>query len=567
VARPRRSSDTHPTSQSDGDALARSPAAPQVGLEIGLIFLLFFLIAGWLPPDVNEAHYLSKARHYWDPAWCPRDPFLNSADAHTVFYWTFGWLTCWLPLPAVAWIGRLLTWWLLAWAWRRLSFALIAQPLVAVLSAGIFLPLQILGQMAGEWVIGGVEAKGFAYVLVLLGLEALVRERWRAVWILLGAAAAFHVLVGGWSVLAAAVAYGLSGPQRPPLRRILPALLLGGLLALPGLLPAVALNWGQGASEMREANQIYVYLRLPHHLVPWRFAWPGVVAHGIVVAMWLSTAWFLRRDPHQRRLQSFVLGALIITATGLVVSLLPRNLVATSLLRFYWFRLGDVAVPLGAAMGLSGVLVACLTGPRREAGRAALVGVVSLCMAFLGYHSWMELRDFRPASEKQTRPLNRVAIGASQQGPEPLRQVYDDWVRLGRWIQDNTEPDAIFITPRMQQTFHWFAHRSEVACWKDVPQDAASLLPWWNRLQRLYPPEVIRGGLAQHDPEELGRLAREFGAQYIVLDRTLSQRPLGMTRLYPNLEQGNASFEVYLVPPPVPGSHPNRENDDRPLDR
>ena len=42
-------------------------------LEIGLIFLLFFLYAGWLPPDVNEAHYLAKAKHYWQPQWCAGD--------------------------------------------------------------------------------------------------------------------------------------------------------------------------------------------------------------------------------------------------------------------------------------------------------------------------------------------------------------------------------------------------------------------------------------------------------------------------------------------------------------
>lgn len=31
--------------------------------DVALIFLLFFLHAGWSPPDVNEAHYLAKAKH------------------------------------------------------------------------------------------------------------------------------------------------------------------------------------------------------------------------------------------------------------------------------------------------------------------------------------------------------------------------------------------------------------------------------------------------------------------------------------------------------------------------
>ena len=46
-------------------------------LEVLLILALFFVTHGDLPPDVNEGHYLGKAKHYWNPAWCPEDHFLN----------------------------------------------------------------------------------------------------------------------------------------------------------------------------------------------------------------------------------------------------------------------------------------------------------------------------------------------------------------------------------------------------------------------------------------------------------------------------------------------------------
>ena len=52
----------------------------------------------------------------------------------------------------------------------------------SVLTAAWFVCLLARFHMAGEWVIGGVEAKGFAYVLVFLGLEALVRKRWNRMW-------------------------------------------------------------------------------------------------------------------------------------------------------------------------------------------------------------------------------------------------------------------------------------------------------------------------------------------------------------------------------------------------
>src|SRR5437773_1766592 len=93
-------------------SLVESRSAPRGRLivEVLLIFAVFFLHGAWPVPDVNEPHYLSKAKHYWDSSWCANDFFVNTADAHQVFYWTFGWLTRFLSLDAVAWVGRLFTW-------------------------------------------------------------------------------------------------------------------------------------------------------------------------------------------------------------------------------------------------------------------------------------------------------------------------------------------------------------------------------------------------------------------------------------------------------------------------
>ncbi len=72
-------------------------------LEIALIFLVFFVHGGASAPHVNETCYLTKAKHYWDPAWCGGDLFLESADAHLVFYWTVGWLAAFFRYPR--WLG------------------------------------------------------------------------------------------------------------------------------------------------------------------------------------------------------------------------------------------------------------------------------------------------------------------------------------------------------------------------------------------------------------------------------------------------------------------------------
>ena len=192
----------------------------QILIEIVLIFAVFCIQGARPVPDVNEPYYLGKAIHYWNPDWLRGDFFMESADTHKVFYFTFGWLSLCMSPVALAWTGRILTWLLLAWAWRRLSVAILPRPWYSVLSAALFACLMDRCHMAGEWVIGGVEAKGFAYVLVLLGVESLVRNRWNRALVMLGAASAFHVLVGGWSVVAAAVAWIWIGKDRPAARSL-----------------------------------------------------------------------------------------------------------------------------------------------------------------------------------------------------------------------------------------------------------------------------------------------------------------------------------------------------------
>ena len=89
--------------------------------EIALVFAVFFLQGAWPVPDVNEPYYLGKAIHYWNPDWLHGDFFMESPDTHKVFCFTFGWLSLWLPPVVLAWTGRILSWALLAWEWRRLS--------------------------------------------------------------------------------------------------------------------------------------------------------------------------------------------------------------------------------------------------------------------------------------------------------------------------------------------------------------------------------------------------------------------------------------------------------------
>jgi len=513
-----------------------------------MIVVVFFVYAGWPAPDVNEAHYLSKAKHYWDPSWCAGDFFLESSDAHSVFYWSFGWLTLFFSLPTVAWIGRLVTWTLLAFGWYRLLRTIMPQRGAALLSAAISVCLIHRCHMAGEWLIGGVEAKGFAYVCVLFGLTTLVRQQWGLSWLWFGAASAFHILVGGWSLLALEVAWLLTGQPRPPLRQMVPCMAGALLLASLSLIPALLLSSGNDAYITQSANWIYVFQRLPHHLLfnhilykldP-QFWFVGRFA--LVIASWLLLWWTTRTDPKQSLLQRFVAGAAILWLAGIVVdqATLYQPHLAAALLRYYWFRLADVVIPLGVSIaGL--IWLGSLYRQRPTVAASLLCLTIVAVTTSLVFHHVTRAEDFRPASEIQQRPL-------AFQDQLPPEDVFAAWVHTCDWIDTNTPASSLFLTPRYQQTFSWYANRPEVVNWKNVPQDARSLVQWRARFRQVYSHQARRHGFAGIPLHELQAICQDYGVDYVVLDRTLSRQPLPWQRVYPPRLESGAIFEVYSVP-------------------
>ena len=244
------------------------PPPWQTAAEVLAIVILFFLLGGGPVPEVNEAHYLAKAKHFWNPSWCPRDFFLNSADAHYVFYLTWGWLTQWFSLAATAWIGRLAAWLLLAIAWQRLSWSLVPRWGFALLSAGIWVALLQRFHMSGEWIVGGIEAKVPAYGFVLLGLADVVsaagRERGSGSARQPPSTCSWEAGRSSWRCLPGSCS---RARERPSVVAHGTRAVLGGVLSLPGLWPALNLTPQADDTTTAAACGIYVFDRLRHHLL------------------------------------------------------------------------------------------------------------------------------------------------------------------------------------------------------------------------------------------------------------------------------------------------------------
>ncbi|MBA4105554.1 MAG: hypothetical protein C0485_07325 [Pirellula sp.] len=501
----------------------------QFGREIALILLIFFIDGGTAAPHVNESHYLTKATHYWNADYCPGDLFLDSADPHLAFYWSLGWLTKFLPLTAVAWIGRLAAWTLLAAGWQRLSSTVVRAPWTSALSAALWVTLLRDGNrnFAGEWVVGGIEAKCVAYGFFLFGMAALARGDWRRPWIWFGAASALHVLVGAWAVLAA-LGVWLTEPrgERATVRVLLPGLVAGGLLALIGLIPSLALEWHTDPTINAEAARIYVYDRLPHHLAPLslpaselrgRLIWlGGMVAAFTALWIWLRrqarstnglAAASIDSSAAAARIMRFAAFALAGAIAGLAIELALDHdrLAAARLLRYYWFRQVDVALPLALAIIGTGWVLATLQSSRAWARVAALAPLV-WAASFLGGVTYDRWQSNLPPAIQQLE--NATA-----------------WQDACEWVAGHTPADAKFLVPRSGHSFKWYASRADVGTNKDVPQDAAAVVEWRARTRELFPTldSVDERGrkILLDSPEQLGtprvlELAQKYGASHVI---------------------------------------------------
>ncbi|MEM9646020.1 MAG: DUF6798 domain-containing protein, partial [Planctomycetota bacterium] len=492
-------------------------------VEFGALLALMFAFAGDPTPMVNEAHYLVKAKHFWDPSWCDADLFAASGKAHATYYLTLGWLTRFASLTTTAWVGRIIGWALLSLGLMKLCRALTFPPFLSLIVLVIWAAGIQHGNLAGEWVFGGTEAKVPAYGLLLVGVAEMVRRRWSVAWMWMGGASAFHVLVGGWSVLAGMLVFGWTeiGRRRglheqPPeelgsesLRKrfFTPGLFVGGALALLGLVPALWLTSGVAPDQSIASAKTYVFFRISHHLLPSTFPWHWFLRHGVLVVMAVTAACCVVRSfgrihdtGHERpapvflvdswrRFLVFVLGAVLIAVIGLAIGFMPGldpDWVAR-LLRYYWFRSTDVMVPLLLAMSVAEIIrrswnANASAGSAARWWRLASVGCAAVASMLFVWSSiermWLAVP---PSTSNRLLGFDSGATAAEQ------RKVHDDWIRVCDFIRFCTPEDEVFLTPRHQQTFKWYAQRAEVVNFKDVPQDAASLLEWSRRFQDVFP--------------------------------------------------------------------------------
>lgn len=220
-------------------------------------------------------------------------------------------------------------------------------------------------------------------------------------------------------------------------------------------------------------------------------------------------------------------------------------------LRYYWFRSTDAIMPLTLGLGIAAMLRTAAWRSDEQAShqgliepdvktRFAIAGIaVITAIALFSQSSIDNLRRGLPVSARYG-----VITAGRRESYENQRDAFLDWQNVCQWIDQTFPDDEILITPRHQQTFKWFAQRAEVVNWKDVPQDADSLIQWYKRFFDIYPRRLgtVRVTIRYN---ELNRFRDHYGARFMVVDRRIVGDSLPLVKVYPT--EGVTTNETYAI--------------------
>jgi hypothetical protein len=480
-------------------------------------------------PGINEPHYLGMAKADWDPAWCQGDLFLESAKPHRAFYLIVGWLTRFLSLDDTAIIGRITSLAVVAWGWSRLGRSLGLAVGGTLISATSFLFIQSIGSWSGEWLIGGVESKAFAYGFVFAGWSALIERRVNTASVWLGLATTLHPIVGIWATVATFCAFlwlwwrgaaesadAEASLPRPPIRLV--PTLWWFVAAAPGIGWALPALKSADAATSKLADFIQVSYRLAHHLDPWTFPREGHLFFGALVVIWLFSAALGRLSRGFRLLDAVTGAAILFGLIATALSFGPRpwtyppsdfGSLQLKMLKFYPFRLAD----------LMSAMIVALTAARL-------------------WMSW-NLPRWATAVVSVLVVTGSVAIPGPDKAPGMLAgQNRRDWITTLQWIRQNTPDNALLLAANEDFGVKWWAERPEYVNFKDCPQDAKGVVEWNSRLlaYSAWATESLKGDLTITSAE-LADLHQRTGVTHLIVSR------LGPIDAKPVLKQGR--FRVY----------------------
>lgn len=470
-----------------------------------MLSTVFVVMFGRTVPAGNEAFHLVRMRAASDPVFMAGDWTFGRAFPE---YWLFDLLTgpiaSSLPMEAVGWVGRLITWPILLGAIWYLGATLGARPWPLSLAIGGWL---VVGQslISGEWMFLGFEPKVLSYIALVLAMVLAIRATRVPLAVgLIGVAFSLHASVGLWGGLALGAALLSSETTRGDAIR---SSWLAVLTAIPGAVAILgSLGVGTGTAD---DWRFLTLVRMPWHT---DLAYPSPLAilasllmAGVVIYLWHSSGGH----------------------AGRIVAVFQMVLVGQFL--------------LGTVLWMTDQYRLMTTFPLR------VFGVMTPLLFALAIATWWSRSPLRPPDPKSVPTVWRwvalIALVAAIVGVNPVltsgRQMVgtvrtwvgepDDTDRALSWVAHELGQDqpTVIVSPARSDA-HYLAETPMIVTWRGIRYD--DVAGWRQRLDDLtggplpeYTSRTIDAAFGSLASDEIDEIAARYGARYLVTESTFPE--------------------------------------------
>jgi hypothetical protein len=407
--------------------------------------------------------------------------------------------------------------------------------------------------LAGSYLFAGyLQPSSLATIGWLVAMVALAKDRLLVAGIALAAAGACHVnfLVLGIALFGAAEL----ATRRVDFRR-LATLLVPSLVVLAAFAPVLATN--AHASDPDTALRVLVRFHAPGHYEPKHIRWMTPP-----LAAWLAIAWAvlpLAKSDVIGRLWRFAVIGVAACIGAVIVCSIPPLLPLTKLYVWRVAPFAQLACIVIALVAIAGGNVRELPRPRLAVlaiGAAVVIaeafhlqsalygGALAFAAAATLAGVWLRQVALAPALavamfggaiETQRDEITDPPVFAPECGGADCE--------LNTWIARATNTDAVFLVPPYMGWFRLIARRAVVADTQSPPLQPDELVAWYRRLCKIVGAtdvrthEELEAMWDKLDAAQLAAAAREFHAEYLLLDKTRTPARPALPVVFENAER------------------------------
>jgi hypothetical protein len=439
---------------------------------VSAIFLCTYSFLGKSLLKGNEIDVLVTAKHFMNKSWIPNDWYLNlNIDYRNLFNIIAGSISLVFPLWVVAVIGRIIT---------SILFSFVIYKFAKLFNIKTFLVLIFLfvwynffdSLVAGEWILKGFDTKSFAYIFSLLSLYYAVKNNYLKMFLFSGLSISFHVLVGIYSLFCIFIAIIINIKyHKLYIKNIIKSVYAFFITGFYGIFIVIKMLFINQNVDKKLASLIYVCRRVSHHVLP--SSWEGYIwiIKFIVMIIFTILVFILINDKRFKMLSVFILSSSLLFTIGLTLFKLNK----IELLKFYWFRLPDVIMPL-----LSLFLLFCLI-QRYLYVIYININIKNLFKKIINTLSVIAIiiiificfKDIFFITKKRMKENKNYTY----------KNVEKNFENALIWINKNTPEDCTVLSYPFIDEIYIITERATFVSYKHSPQSEKDILEWYDRLK------------------------------------------------------------------------------------